>query len=238
MSTNSRVIALYYATRDGQARRIAEHICGRLAENGPLAPPQDVAIAKPTPEDLTAASLIVLVAAVRYGKHLPEADRFLAAYDRWPRRRRWRWPRSISPPANRKRPRRRATHICARPSRATASRRRWRSPSPGGSTTSATAGAIARYPFHHVADRRADRPHTRIEYTSWDAVDEFADRIDYGAELIVDRSAHGLQAALAQLQRVRLDHEPHLIQRHQPIELTSLGLHHARVKICGPTQTT
>ena len=80
MSTNSRVIALYYSTRDGQARRIAEHICGRLAENGPLAPPQDVAIAKPTPEDLTAASLIVLVAAVRYGKHLPEADQFLTTY--------------------------------------------------------------------------------------------------------------------------------------------------------------
>ena len=37
-------------------------------------------MALPAPEELAAASVIVLVAAVRYGKHLPEADRFLAAY--------------------------------------------------------------------------------------------------------------------------------------------------------------
>ena len=80
MATDSRSIALYYATRDGQARRIAEHICGRLAEDAPLAPPQDLAVIEPKPEDLAGVSLIVLVAAVRYGKHLPEADRFLSAY--------------------------------------------------------------------------------------------------------------------------------------------------------------
>ena len=35
---------------------------------------------QPAPSDLAAASVVVLVAAVRYGRHLPEADRFLAVY--------------------------------------------------------------------------------------------------------------------------------------------------------------
>ena len=72
--------ALYYATRDGQSRRIAEHVSRRLAERGTLAPAQDVAVAQPLPSDLAAASVVVLIAAVRYGRHLPEADRFLAIY--------------------------------------------------------------------------------------------------------------------------------------------------------------
>ena len=82
MSTNNhqRIGALYYATRDGQSRRIAEHIFRRLAESKTLSPPQDLAQALPAPADLAAASVVVVVAAVRYGRHLPEADRFLAAY--------------------------------------------------------------------------------------------------------------------------------------------------------------
>ncbi len=75
-----RVAALYYATRDGQSRRIAEHISRRLTECEILGPPRDLAVTRPAPEDLTSASVIVLVAAVRYGRHLPEADRLLSAY--------------------------------------------------------------------------------------------------------------------------------------------------------------
>jgi menaquinone-dependent protoporphyrinogen oxidase len=82
MSTADRhpIAALYYATRDGQSRRIAEHISRRLAEAETPAPAQDIAVARPAPSDLAAASVVVLVAAVRYGRHLPEADRFLAVY--------------------------------------------------------------------------------------------------------------------------------------------------------------
>lgn len=82
MSTTNRrqVAALYYATRDGQSRRIAQRISHHLAEREILAPPCDLAVTQPVPADLTAVSVIVLVAAVRYGRHLPEADRFLAAY--------------------------------------------------------------------------------------------------------------------------------------------------------------
>ena len=42
--------------------------------------PRDLAREPPRHDELTKASLIVLVAAVRYGRHLPEADRLLAAY--------------------------------------------------------------------------------------------------------------------------------------------------------------
>ncbi len=71
---------LCYATRDGQARRIAAHIAARLADSGIAAPLHDLAEALPAPAALAAASLVAVVAAVRYGRHLPEADRFCAAY--------------------------------------------------------------------------------------------------------------------------------------------------------------
>ena len=71
---------LFYATRDGQSRRIAERIADRLAEHGISAIPHDLAGATPIPSSLATARLIVVVAAVRYGRPLPEADRFLARY--------------------------------------------------------------------------------------------------------------------------------------------------------------
>jgi menaquinone-dependent protoporphyrinogen oxidase len=72
---------LFYATRDGQSRRIAERIADRLADHGICALPHD--LASPTsipPSGLAAARLVVVVAAVRYGRPLPEADQFLASY--------------------------------------------------------------------------------------------------------------------------------------------------------------
>jgi menaquinone-dependent protoporphyrinogen oxidase len=71
---------LFYATRDGQSRRIAERIINRLSEAEIPAQPYDLAIAMPTPQRLSEARLIVLVAAIRYGRHLREAERFLAVY--------------------------------------------------------------------------------------------------------------------------------------------------------------
>lgn len=73
-------VFLFYATRDGQSRRIAAHIAARLANRGIYAPPHDLAGALPAPADLVAAPLIVVIAAVRYGRHLPEAERFFATY--------------------------------------------------------------------------------------------------------------------------------------------------------------
>ncbi len=75
-----RNMQLYYATRDGQSRRIAERIAGRLAERGIPALPQGLAAALPVPQKLAEARLVTVVAAVRYGRHLPEAEQFLAIY--------------------------------------------------------------------------------------------------------------------------------------------------------------
>jgi len=77
-------VALYFATRDGQSRRIADYMARRLVESGLVATVQDSALAQiasmDLAENLAAASVVVLVAAVRYGRHLPEAERFLAIY--------------------------------------------------------------------------------------------------------------------------------------------------------------
>jgi menaquinone-dependent protoporphyrinogen oxidase len=75
-----RDMELFYATRDGQSRRIAERIANRLADHGIPTLPHDLAGALPTPSSLAAARLVVVVAAVRYGRPLPEAEQFLASY--------------------------------------------------------------------------------------------------------------------------------------------------------------
>lgn len=71
---------LFYATRDGQSRLIAERIASRLSDRGISAPPIDLAGTSLDFSALAAAQLVVLVAAVRYGRPLPEAEKFLARY--------------------------------------------------------------------------------------------------------------------------------------------------------------
>ena len=179
MATNDRSIALYYATRDGQARRIAEHICGRLAADAPLAPPQDLAVMRSRCRRTSPrVSLIVLVAAVRYGKHLPEADRFLTAYGSL-----------ASPPPLALA----SVNLTARkPDKTTAAGNAYlRKTIARHRLAPALAAAFAGrldYRRYSWRDRQIIRfimlltggptdPDTRIEYTSWDAVDDFADRI-------------------------------------------------------------
>jgi menaquinone-dependent protoporphyrinogen oxidase len=73
---------LFYATRDGQSRRIAERIADRLAVQGIVVLPQNLALVSASPPDVAAAQLVVVVAAVRYGFPLPEAEQFLADYQK------------------------------------------------------------------------------------------------------------------------------------------------------------
>jgi len=73
---------LFYATRDGQSRRIAERIAERLAEREIETLPRDLAVRQPSQSSLESADLVVIVAAIRYGKILPEARDFLAAYQK------------------------------------------------------------------------------------------------------------------------------------------------------------
>ncbi len=73
-------ILLFYASRDGQARRIAARIAERLSDNDAQVTTRDAAITPPTSADLEAARFVLLIAAVRYGRHLPEALRLLETY--------------------------------------------------------------------------------------------------------------------------------------------------------------
>jgi menaquinone-dependent protoporphyrinogen oxidase len=68
------LIRLYAATHDGHTARIAERIAARLKTRGADA---DIRILKGGDEpDAAGADLVAMVAAVRYGKHLPVADAF------------------------------------------------------------------------------------------------------------------------------------------------------------------
>jgi menaquinone-dependent protoporphyrinogen oxidase len=71
---------LYYASRDGQARKIATRIAERLAGHGISATPADLAIMQPSPAELAQADLVVAVLAVRYGRHLSEAVEFVKTF--------------------------------------------------------------------------------------------------------------------------------------------------------------
>lgn len=71
---------LFYATRDGQSRRITERIATRLADQKIRATPYNLALGMPAESDLARASMVVLIASVRYGRHLPDTDKLLAVY--------------------------------------------------------------------------------------------------------------------------------------------------------------
>ena len=73
---------VFYATRDGQSRRIAERIAERLAEWEIDTLPKDLGVLQPSQSCLESTGLVVIVAAIRYGKLLPEARDFLAAYQK------------------------------------------------------------------------------------------------------------------------------------------------------------
>jgi menaquinone-dependent protoporphyrinogen oxidase len=169
---------VYYATRDGQSRRIAAHIADRLSKSGIAAPPLDLAEALPTPPDLAQARLIVLLASVRYGRHLPEAERFLTVYQQLPA------PVplvliSVNLTARKPDKRTAATNPYLRKLIA---RHRLQPV-----LATALAGRLD-YPRYRFWDRQIIRfimlltggatdPSACIEYTSWEAVDDLAARI-------------------------------------------------------------
>ncbi len=76
-----RTIQFFVATRDGQSERIAQQISRQLSKAGhettltilSLGTSQD------RPPD---SQFVVIVAAVRYGRHLPEAEAFLSQFNK------------------------------------------------------------------------------------------------------------------------------------------------------------
>ena len=169
---------LYYASRDGQARRIATRIAERLATRGLSVATQDLAAAQPSPAELAEAPLVAAVLAVRYGKHLPEGLAFVDTFRRLPR----------PPPLALA-----SVNLTARkPGKDTAEgsvylrkliARHGLKPA----LATAFAGKLD-YPRYSFFDKHIIRfimlitggptdPATVVEYTDWDKVDAFADAI-------------------------------------------------------------
>jgi menaquinone-dependent protoporphyrinogen oxidase len=169
---------LYYATHDGHSRRIASRIAERLAGAGVAAEPVDLGAAPPDAATLSREPLVVAVMAVRYGRHLPQAERLIAAY------------RALEKPPPLVLA---SVNLTARkPGKDTAegsaylrkliARNRLKP-----ALATAFAGRLD-YPRYGFFDRQIIRfimlltggPTDRkavVEYTSWPAVDAFADRI-------------------------------------------------------------
>lgn len=170
--------AIYYATRDGQSRRIAEYIWRRLDDGRALPAPRNLLPDPPSPAELAQTQLIVLVAAVRYGKHLPEVESFLRAYAALPA------PpplalASVNLSARKAGKTSRSGNVYLRK---TIARHRL-----APALAVAFAGRLD-YRRYNWRDRQIIRfimlltggptnPNTSVEYTSWRAVDEFADQI-------------------------------------------------------------
>ncbi|EJW10583.1 Protoporphyrinogen IX oxidase, oxygen-independent, HemG [Rhodovulum sp. PH10] len=169
---------IYYASRDGQSRKIAAHIAGRLAARGIAATPVDLAADPPSAEKLAAAKLVVAVLSIRYGKHLPEGLQFVEMFrslDRPP-------PLALA-----------SVNLTARkPGKDTAEGNVYlRKLIAVNELKPAVAAAFAGrldYPRYGFLDKLAIRfimlitggptdPSTVVEYTQWDRVDAFAAKL-------------------------------------------------------------
>ena len=75
MTENERKVGVFYATREGQTRRIAEHLASELRAHGVAVDVHDVA--RLGPVDWTAYSATILAASVHRGHHEKEMLRFV-----------------------------------------------------------------------------------------------------------------------------------------------------------------
>lgn len=78
--SGTKKAGLFYATRDGQAVRIAQRLSERLAKSGIAAVPQDLKVDFPDTRKIKDIGVIIVIASIRYGFHLPEATRLLRKY--------------------------------------------------------------------------------------------------------------------------------------------------------------
>jgi menaquinone-dependent protoporphyrinogen oxidase len=173
-----RIPLVCYATHDGHSRSVAARIAERLSEAGFSTAARDLAAGMPSPAELAAASLVVLVAAVRYGRHLPDAGRLLAVHARL----------AAPPPLALA-----SVNLTARKAdRCTAESnpylRKLIATSPVRPALAVAVAGRLDYPGYRVWDRQLIRlimwltggptdPNTCVVYTSWPAVDAFAARL-------------------------------------------------------------
>lgn len=75
-------IALFHAGRDGQTRKIATRVAERLRARGLEIDLRELDRVGPPPEEgeLRAGRVVALFAAIRYGYHVPEAKRFVVRH--------------------------------------------------------------------------------------------------------------------------------------------------------------
>jgi menaquinone-dependent protoporphyrinogen oxidase len=71
-----RPVAVLYATREGQTRKIAEYVADRLHSHGLQAGLYDLRDSRPVPE-LASQAAVVLAASVHVGRHEKEMCRFV-----------------------------------------------------------------------------------------------------------------------------------------------------------------
>ncbi|GAA5787366.1 protoporphyrinogen oxidase [Chitiniphilus shinanonensis] len=170
-------LLICHATRDGQSRRIAERIAEHPSLLGLSCRNFDLAAAQPDASQLRYAQAVVLVAAVRYGHHLPSAETFLLRH----REALVRKPLALA-----------SVNLVARkPGRDDAQHnpylRKWLARHQLTPALATAFAGVLDYPRYGWLDRQMIRaimaltggptdPATRIEYTDWAKVDAFAER--------------------------------------------------------------
>jgi menaquinone-dependent protoporphyrinogen oxidase len=171
-------VLICYATRDGQAKKIALHVAARLAAKNIVVEPHDLETAPPSAAELAQAPLVAAVLAIRYGRHLPQSMRLVEALSA-----------CATPP------------LLALASVCLTARKAGKDTAQGNvylrkfiarhrlqpALAMALAGRLA-YPNYRWFDRLAIRfimwmtggptdPHVTVEFTDWSKVDSFADGI-------------------------------------------------------------
>jgi menaquinone-dependent protoporphyrinogen oxidase len=171
-------VVVAFASRDGHAAAIAGRVGEQLRESGVDARVVDLTGVDHASDVTDGAALVAVVAAVRYGKHLPAAERFLEGY-----------AKLTSPPPlalasvnlTARKPNKRTLATNPYLSKAIARHRL---------TPRAAAVFAGRldYPRYRWFDRQMIRfimlvtggptdPRTTIDYTDWASVDAFADAV-------------------------------------------------------------
>jgi menaquinone-dependent protoporphyrinogen oxidase len=171
-------LLLCYASHDGQTRRIAERIAARLATRGVAATPVDLGARQPDAAEVAAASAVAVIAAIRYGHHLPPARAFVTAHrDRLAQK-----PLAMV-----------SVNLTARkPEKRTVAGsvylRKWVETSGLRPQVTAAVAGMLDYPRYGWFDRMMIRlimkitggptdPTVTVEFTDWDLVDALADEI-------------------------------------------------------------
>lgn len=171
---------LFYATHDGQSRRIADKIWGNLARKGINATLVDLSCGIQSASNWQSSDMIVLISAVRYGMHLPAANGFISEYVKL----------KNPPPLALV-----SVNLTARkPNRKTAQEnpylRKWIKRCKLSPAMAVAFAGRLDYPDYGWFDRLMIRlimkitggvtdPQARVEYTNWDEVNLFADEIAF-----------------------------------------------------------